>query len=240
MKRNKIIIIGHASYACPFENLGDVTLDARELLRDQKNAKLVVFTGGEDVSPKLYAGEDPWKISYCNEDRDRVEKLVFKYCVDHKIRMAGICRGMQFLNVMSGGFMYQHLLNHNLVGRHRIILPNDDFLVTSSHHQLVGLSEYAIPMSHSDPSRSTIYVGPDGYLVEDEDKPKLEIEAAIFPESGAVGVQYHPEMMETDEYGRMHYERMMSDFLKISMDEFIKKYGGSNHDSGRTKVRPAG
>lgn len=138
--------------------------------------------------------------------------------------MTGICRGIQFLNVMAGGFMYQHIGNH-AGPNHEVYFPYDKSIrrVTSTHHQLVGLPTDAIPIAWSHPKRSDIYIGPYGDKVE---SPEHEIEAAIFPDINAMGVQYHPEMMRDKDIDRIHYGQIIADFIEMSMKEFINKYSG--------------
>ena len=69
-----------------------------------------------------------------------------------------------------------------------------------------------------------------------------EVEAAIFPEIRAMGVQYHPEMMDRRAYGRIHYEAMVNDFLELSVTGFTKKYGRKTDNVRRPnrKARRAG
>lgn len=68
---------------------------------------LVCFTGGEDVSPYLYGEENI--SSSCNPIRDEFEREVYEEFLEREIPMVGICRGGQFLNVMNGGKMIQHI-----------------------------------------------------------------------------------------------------------------------------------
>ena len=68
-----------------------------------------LFTGGQDINPQLY-GEN--KKSTCHElceIRDTMEKILFSIaCADDK-PILGICRGLQILNVLCKGTLYQDL-----------------------------------------------------------------------------------------------------------------------------------
>lgn len=217
-----IIVVGSKFYGEPLKDIDNITSDVGYLLENPEKISLVLFTGGEDVHPEFYGGKDS-NICMTNIQRDRFEKKVFEFCKDHDIKMTGICRGFQFLNVMCGGFMYQHITNH--AGPHHGTYFKYDGkirVVTSTHHQLVGLSDTAIPVAWSAPRRSEIYIGPNGHKIE---KPVHEIESAIFPHDNAMGVQYHPEMLSKSDSTRIHYTGVILDFMNMPIRDFINKYG---------------
>jgi gamma-glutamyl-gamma-aminobutyrate hydrolase PuuD len=83
-----------------------------------KEADLIQFTGGADVSPMLY-GEPKHPRTYCDPNRDQHEANIFWNNIDKP--KAGICRGGQFLNVMSGGSMWQDVDNHAIGGTHAAV-----------------------------------------------------------------------------------------------------------------------
>ena len=75
------------------------------------NVSIVLFTGGEDISPTLFYTPEPWhgitaEIDY-NAERDVSDYLTISYCLDHDIPLMGFCRGMQMLSVVSGGEVIQ-------------------------------------------------------------------------------------------------------------------------------------
>src|SRR5206468_3407306 len=80
-------------------------------------ADLVIFAGGADVDPVLY-GEVPHETTCCDPKRDQQDMDLYLMCVEHGIPMLGICRGAQFLHVMNGGKLWQHVDKH--YGDHRI------------------------------------------------------------------------------------------------------------------------
>jgi putative glutamine amidotransferase len=121
-----------------------------EVLRDVDG---VVFTGGEDISPSLYAVQEDWhhveaEIDY-NAARDVSDYLTMAYCLDHDIPILGFCRGSQMLGVVSGATMIQdlpvwfasHNLNYNYEHRreksegetYRDYTPHDVKLAGDSH-----------------------------------------------------------------------------------------------------------
>lgn len=216
-----LIVDGQMSYGIPLAGIGEITSNRRCLV-DPKNVTLVMFTGGEDVDPSYY-GAKTRHLSGYNTARDIDEKNIFDYCLENGIKMTGICRGFQFLNVMCGGFMHQDIDNHG-VFRHGVMFPNLDEIVkaSSTHHQLVGLPNNAIPVAWASPNRITRCHGRDGEFMP---PPTREIESAIFPDYNAMGVQFHPEFMDNDEPGRILYERMVRDFVNMPMIDFIGKYG---------------
>ena len=67
------------------------------------------MTGGHDVTPSVY-GEEPLedKVSCCRE-RDNMEKLVLDDAMKKDKPILGICRGIQLINALLGGTLYQDL-----------------------------------------------------------------------------------------------------------------------------------
>jgi gamma-glutamyl-gamma-aminobutyrate hydrolase PuuD len=228
-----IVIIGSEWYGDPLRHIDKVVSDINSLMKHPEEVSLVMFTGGEDVHPSLYGGVEIPNLCMNNIRRDEFEKKVFAFCRKYNIKMTGICRGIQFLNVMAGGAMYQHIREHAGVLYHNAYFPYDNSIkrVTSTHHQLVNLPSGSIPIAWSQPSRSDIYIGAYG---DEEEPPEHEIEAAIFPNINAMGVQYHPEMLRKDDPCRIHYGEMISDFVSMEMKEYINKYGRRAID-GRTR-----
>ena len=98
---------------------------------------LIQFTGGEDVDPSYYQ-ETKHPRTYSNPRRDAAEAAIYHEWVG-KVPMAGICRGGQFLNVMNGGKMWQHVNNHAISGTHEAFCHiTEEFVqVTSTHHQMM-------------------------------------------------------------------------------------------------------
>ena len=74
--------------------------------------------------------------TYSNSFRDENEKTIFNNCVKLQIPMAGICRGGQFLNVMNGGRMLQHVEGH---GKDHMVQDIFDnwYWASSTHHQMM-------------------------------------------------------------------------------------------------------
>jgi len=234
-KSKLIVILGSRWYGEPFSHLGKISTSIADIVDKRENIQLVVFTGGEDIHPSFYNGRD-CGVSQTNIKRDSYEERVFKRCLKDGIKMAGICRGSQFLNVMAGGFMYQHITGHAMLGVHGIIYPALDrrVLVTSTHHQLIGLAESGIPIAYTDGMISQRYVGPQGDIVS---SPAMELEAAVFPEINALGAQFHPEWMRDSMPGKMLYRMMVEDFINFSMENFITKYGYKERKENGKEIR---
>jgi len=130
---NTVLVVG-GDYAIErmFEDRG---WEVVRFLTDEPD--LVVFTGGADVSPNLYG--EPNFASTTNNQRDEFERLVYRDAVELGLKMAGICRGGQFLNVMNGGRMYQDVDSHAIAGTHSLIDVDtgEEVQVTSTHHQMM-------------------------------------------------------------------------------------------------------
>ncbi len=109
------------------------------------DAQAVVFTGGADVTPFLY-GEKCLTWSKPDFTRDLNELAIFKRLPTYMPKI-GICRGGQFLNVMSGGRMWQHVTGH--MSNHMIKFQwhkdaqAEYFNVSSDHHQMMIPGEEA-------------------------------------------------------------------------------------------------
>lgn len=160
-------------------------------------ADLVQFVGGEDVSPYLY--EEPMHVkTHCNPDRDEREKLVFDLCTASQTPMAGICRGGQFLNVMCGGKMWQHVDGHAIGGTHDCIdeLTGEVFQATSTHHQMMIPGRDAMLLASAQESRSKEKVNEGGNTITFFSKGKYlnDAEVAYYPKHKALCFQPHPEL----------------------------------------------
>lgn len=83
----KIYVVGGAdNYVNFIENV--------QLVEKLEDAQLVVFTGGEDVTPSLY-GCKKHRTTYSNLKRDQDEQAIFNKIDPKKQVCLGICRGLR-------------------------------------------------------------------------------------------------------------------------------------------------
>lgn len=69
----------------------------------------ILLTGGQDVSPEIYGEE---KMPQCGEisiERDEMERVLLEEAIEKDKAVLGICRGIQFMNAILGGSLYQDL-----------------------------------------------------------------------------------------------------------------------------------
>lgn len=131
------IVNGSFAYRALFTSYGFEVVDG--LIDGHHAVDLVVFTGGADVSPGLY-GHEHHHTTYNDVFRDQMEAQAFERCSMHDIPMVGICRG-QFLNVMSGGEMYQDVSGHGMPHEITDLVTGETVYVSSTHHQMMKPSQ---------------------------------------------------------------------------------------------------
>ena len=155
-------------------------------------ANLIQFTGGEDVSPCLY-GEQRHPHTGDNLERDLWEAGYFAFAHRMGIPMAGICRGGQFLNVMSGGRMYQHVSAH-ATGKNHTLQDRETgkvISVSSTHHQMMRVGDKGKSVAVARLGGFKEYVL-DGRAIRDVDhEPDQEV--VYYPHTEALCFQPHPE-----------------------------------------------
>lgn len=141
---NVFVVHGSRAYYNMFQNLGHKVVD------QEGEADFLCFTGGADVTSSLY-GDKSHPATYSDLHRDVVEGMIFKRAITNKKPMVGICRGAQFLNVMSGGRMYQHVQKHAVHPGHHItdLVTGEVVFVSSTHHQMIMPSEKGLLVASS-------------------------------------------------------------------------------------------
>jgi putative glutamine amidotransferase len=171
-----------------------LTMDV-DMIRDIVNRfDGFLLTGGQDVSPGLYSEARHEKCGETCATRDTMESLLVRSAVSADKPLFGICRGIQFLNALFGGTLYQDIpaelpseLRHaqkppydlpahsvKVFGCLGGLLGKDNLEVHSHHHQ--GIRRLS-------PGLKPCATAPDGL-----------IEAAYMPGKRFVlAVQWHPE-----------------------------------------------
>jgi len=235
MLKRRILIVNDgrdcgASYSPFFARFGEVTNDVNALKLNPFNFKLVVFTGGSDVSPTLYGDTSPNNICCSSLERDIEEVSIYKFAQTRGIKMAGICRGMQFLNVMTGGKMMHDISGHNS-GNHEVMVRDRDvpFLTNSFHHQMCIPHVDTHILGWSNIRLSKRYVGAEDEVVKYKGP---EVEAIYMPWLKAVGLQWHPEAAPNTGLwtASASWSRfVINDLLEKTTIEFRKLYLGESY-----------
>lgn len=156
-------------------------------------AQLVVFLGGTDVNPALYGESACPEVVSFDQNRDARESAIFRFCVENKIPMMGICRGAQFLHVMNEGTLWQHVDGH-ANGNHLIYDVEEGLLVRSSstHHQMMKFNERMTLLACTDEPISTFVKNSKDQLNTDDDAV-IEVEACFYETTRCLCIQGHPE-----------------------------------------------
>ena len=167
--------------------------DPEQAVQDALTCDGLLLPGGGDMDPKFYGQE---RIPACGEPnllRDAAEPLLLRAFLAADKPVLGICRGIQVMNAVLGGDLYQDIkpfehLPHNghwakvhtvtvrrgtLLSR---ILGQDTVLVNSQHHQAVDRVA---------PGFTLAALSEDG-IAEAIEKPDARF---------CLGVQWHPEWL---------------------------------------------
>jgi len=225
-EQQKIIILskGSSNYVKWIEDESVIILDAYTIKNTDSILALadgIILTGGEDINPLQY--NDTINLAVCgdiNYERDTLERKLFDFALEHKIPLIGVCRGMQMMNVASGGSLYGDIpteIGTTVIHRNNgevmheialscenpsytnLIFPllKDTFLVNSWHHQgLKDISENLRIIARS-------YDGlPEAAIMDTEIHPFM------------IAVQFHPERLGKD--NAIHQQMRSSFFRAIS------------------------
>lgn len=191
----------------PFKKYGTHTKDDSLLKKDPSSIKLVIFTGGSDVSPELY-GEKQGRYTSINAKRDIYEVEMFGLTQKHKIPVVGICRGSQFVCVMSGGRLVQDVTNHG--GFHTLRTHKGDLItVNSTHHQMQRPNADHRILAVAEPRRSTHYHDGNDSPIE----MTQDIEAVYYPNTNSLGIQWHPEWLAENHPAFIYTQQLVEEFL---------------------------
>ena len=205
-EHKKTIILSKASsnYIKWIEGENVIILDAYTIKNTDSILALadgIILTGGEDINPLEY--NDTSNIKVCgkiNFSRDTLERKLFDFAFKNKLPLVGVCRGMQMMNVASGGSLYGDIpseIGTTVIHRNNgevmheialcdtssLIFPNgtDTFMVNSWHHQgLKDISENLRIIARS-------YDGlPEAAVMNNLVHPFM------------IAVQFHPERLGKD------------------------------------------
>lgn len=194
----KQVYIAHGNY--DYSNLF-VNLNF-QLSDDASSADLICFTGGADVSPSFY-GDVKHRTTHNDLWRDEQEKHLFETALEYDIPMVGICRGGQFLNVMSGGRMYQDVTHH--AGPHCIVdkETGETVYVSSTHHQMMMPSDTGKVIATSVNVHShREWFDQEVFQCDETDEG---IEVVYYPKTRALCFQPHPEFRSVEYSGMLRY-----------------------------------
>lgn len=209
-----LLLSGSANYSQMFtrEPFGWKTETVHSEASDSKieNSDIICFTGGPDVHPSYY-GQTPIQAGPTSPGRDKQEMDAYYKALALGKPMIGICRGAQFLNVMNGGELIQHVSGHTYPHEIRTHDGKHDRLrVTSTHHQMMVAHSSAKLLAWAE-GLATEHVVPEGYKPRfsvDKQGRHKEPEALWYEMTKCLCVQYHPETMA--QYHHYHIDHFVS------------------------------
>ena len=175
-----------------------------------------LLTGGHDVSPELY-GEMPIKAcGACCPARDAMEQKLLALALEKDKPVLGICRGIQFLNAVLGGTLYQDLpqqkpseLEHHQKPPYDVPSHEVTIVEGTPLYELLGAERLSVNSYHHQavkelsPRLTAMAYAADGL-----------VEAVYMKEKSFVwGVQWHPEFSyKTEESSR----RILGKFVEAA------------------------
>lgn len=182
-----------------------------QLVPDLVAADIVVFPGGADVNPELYGEKAIPETGY---DLRTDERHMKAYSLIGKDQLkVGICRGGQFLNVVSGGKMWQDVTGHGRMHRMTDFATGEIIEVVSTHHQMMrpGPNGELLAAARFQSRHYKNAEYPKGVPIGQY--PEWEAEVIWYKDKNSLCFQPHPEYYSKDHpYGstRKYFFELLS------------------------------
>ena len=208
MNKPKVGILGNCGYASIQSQTDGVMLNNPELV---KNFDILIFSGGEDISPGLY-GEENTNSHGVNLRRDFLEVSALKEALRLGVKVIGLCRGHQLINAVLGGKLYQDITKETGIshgtGHSRTNYGTwhsvHDFRPTVMDYWTNPTLAFMFPEVNSLHHQSVKIPG-KGLDVILRARDGI-VEATASKDMAVVSFQFHPEWMET---GRNYFKKVM-------------------------------
>ncbi len=170
----------------------------------------ILLSGGGDMHPRYYNEEPIPENGTPDELRDRYDVSLIKSAVEYQLPVLGICRGMQVINTVFGGSLYQDINVQYADKQPMCHSQNEERSVTTQTTSVVADSLlYSIVSCNTLPINSIHHQAvkriADGFraVAFADDGICEAIESLYYP---ILGVQWHPEhLSEADAVGE-HYD----------------------------------
>ena len=170
----------------------------------------ILLSGGGDMHPRYYNEEPIPENGTPDELRDRYDVSLIKSAVEYQLPVLGICRGMQVINTVFGGSLYQDINVQYADKKPMCHSQNEERSVTTQTASVVTDSLlYSIVSCNTLPINSIHHQAvkriADGFraVAFADDGICEAIESLYYP---ILGVQWHPEhLSEADAVGE-HFD----------------------------------
>lgn len=176
-----------------------------------------IISGGSDINPALYGELSVAKEANYDDERDLSESTIIRHALEHKTPILCICRGMQLMNIVCGGTLFQEAkevledflpsssLVSKFIGRRDIEIDRQSQLFTIlgeyEHYRVNSIHHQAINRL--------------GTLLKVVAREKNNLIQAVEHLSAddhpyCIGVQWHPELMLHAESARLLFRSLVT------------------------------
>ena len=175
-----------------------------------------IISGGNDINPEIYGQKNSYSLNI-DDKRDFFEVHLLEYALKERKPLLGICRGMQMINVMLGGTLYQDAKSvfsdflpttstfKKIFDRRKVhftknnLITDQEYLwVNSIHHQALDK------------------IGQELHVIAEDEFGMIQAYEHLDKEHFIIGVQWHPEFMIYDRIRFQIFKKLVQQCKTLS------------------------